>query len=113
MRRTQLICSRCGCESVTVYGEQLSRQGKDCSVRDTVTMVRCDQCGHQGPTRSFFRVRLRRIGPNVRLEVQYTFAGKQYKGELRARGPRGFWFVGTRGSERLEVWSPRDKLVLL
>lgn len=112
--KTQLICSKCECEDVTVFGEK-SRDGtKSSLMRSTVTKVRCDQCGHWGPTSSFFRIRLSRKGLQaVHPEVQYTSAGRTYKGELQGTSSRGYWFVGMRREERLEGWLSRSEIVLL
>lgn len=97
-----------------MYGERSSRRDRDCFTRGrAVTRVRCDQCGHKGPTRSFLRIRLVRTGLHVRREVQYTLDGKTFQGELRGKDPKGFLFVGACEDERVEMHLPKEKLTLL
>ncbi len=115
MRRTQLICSRCGEEDVTLFGEKPDHPfDRAPYLRKRETRVRCDGCRHKGPTRSFLRIRLTRNGISfIRPEVQCVISGRIYQGELRGKRGKEFKFVGVGGSEHIEIWLPRAQIALL
>lgn len=109
---TQLVCP-CGSEEVTVSGKEPPRTGRTLFRGRPETMVECDQCGHSGPPKKFFRVRRRRTG-SPKPEASCIIAMKKYQGEVRGvKGGKRFFFVGMNGNERLEAWLSRSEIVLL
>lgn len=115
MRRTQLICPQCGSMDVTVYAERAAEWMKSSFMAMRETRVRCDKCIHQGPTKSFLRVRLTKNGVtgvnSVRPDCCLNIQGKLVHGELREVTDKGlFKFVGVQGGE---ILVQRTEIVLL